>query len=778
MKSQLMQKIHNKILIECLKIKSNPLRELTEAFLREPSLLQDYEIQNQSKIERSIRVIRLFISVVIIENLFDYGWTSYCNQMHIINKHKEVSIKGRTRELLQRFYIFILRNCKNKDVITEINSCFPYLLPYEVKFENKKISRDFIQTNFPKNTSLKQIHQIKVSRKKNPIINININTKNIILEQLLRSFADNISINYSKYTGSSNVRLFFYYFEASLSFKKIQKLTDFDINTFRQQYNFFQQWREEFDIHITNSLLTKFYLFIDDFSLNTKGKRLFNSTFNRDLITNSWFIKYLNEGYTPVFRSVFEEVPIQDKLLILHQEKDKIAAASVTNITIDFTKVINPRLKEELKEYIWSLDVSLSGVRDGFRELVLFLNEANQFYEKIIPLQENNGYFSYDFILIYISRLKLRKNKKGENINLRTINNIKGFIREYLRHIKDKYNVSDIVIAQIKDSKKTYNGGNPMDPDDFQEISQEFRVRQNKNSNGELYFIIFQLSIQTKLRKGEILNLKTDSIPPFNNTNFGVIEYFSKTSKGEIIKEIFLPEDIALINRAIQITKNCRDKAPEDLKSYIFIKFREFRHTSEVHRASQGYDNFYQKIINDLYQKGKIKKRYSPYDARDTYMDGTWNSVEDGLISSLEAGVITGNTPKVAAQSYRKYDTIRYVEATYKITIGDVNIAGEITVSDEEIKSLQQVEQGAGGCKSDDCIKKDVISIGKEDSAYKCLTCSKFVTSLQRVEIFENRLEEYKKFKNEANSQIEKDYYSHLIELYAGYLAKMYILME
>ncbi|GAB0168472.1 hypothetical protein LSPCS325_19090 [Lysinibacillus sp. CTST325] len=72
-------------------------------------------------------------------------------------------------------------------------------------------------------------------------------------------------------------------------------------------------------------------------------------------------------------------------------------------------------------------------------------------------------------------------------------------------------------------------------------------------------------------------------------------------------------------------------------------------------------------ISKSLFNQGKIKFKYTPYNLRDTYIDNAWQMVEDGLISTLEVGVITGNSATVAAKHYRnRENTKRYVEALYK----------------------------------------------------------------------------------------------------------------
>jgi len=145
-------------------------------------------------------------------------------------------------------------------------------------------------------------------------------------------------------------------------------------------------------------------------------------------------------------------------------------------------------------------------------------------------------------------------------------------------------------------------------------------------------------------------------------------------------------------------------------------------------------------------------------------------SCRSGHINTLDVGAITGNSSVVASKHYRAHETIRYIEAIYMITIGDVTIQGEIVRDEKEIEDLPQVEYGAGACKSSECIK---LEIDTEDSDYKCLTCKKFVTSINRAHVFEKRLNVYKFKKEKAESSLIQQYYHGLAKLYAAFLKEI-----
>src|SRR5699024_6083081 len=129
--------------------------------------------------------------------------------------------------------------------------------------------------------------------------------------------------------------------------------------------------------------------------------------------------------------------------------------------------------------------------------------------------------------------------------------------------------------------------GNPMTETDYNVISNEFGSNKSLSVNTELYYIIFKLSVSTKLRKGEIFNLKTDCVIS-KYQKYGEIRYTPKTEFEPITAEMLI-EDILLIERAIELTQKYRMQADEELKKYIFISARR-KHKDEIKMIGQDYD--------------------------------------------------------------------------------------------------------------------------------------------------------------------------------------------
>src|SRR5699024_4134815 len=106
-------------------------------------------------------------------------------------------------------------------------------------------------------------------------------------------------------------------------------------------------------------------------------------------------------------------------------------------------------------------------------------------------------------------------------------------VRSFLRSIQLKYNISDNQLLLFKElPRDAFYSGNPIIQEDFTIINKYF-YEVTREYREELY-ILFKLSILTKLRPGELINLERNCIVS-KNEQYGTIAYFSKTSEKEKI---------------------------------------------------------------------------------------------------------------------------------------------------------------------------------------------------------------------------------------------------
>ncbi|WP_083632465.1 hypothetical protein [Domibacillus antri] len=776
---------------------SNDSDDLIKSFICEwlqTKEMQKILLERPSLSKGNIKtIIKTFITIVgkHILNQEGFTWENYCKIQHEI---LSVNYRFRLlmRQMIRNFYLYTLSseliiNEKVKKIIEQ----YSYLLLSDEFTRRNKYVRDnpFILNNittyFPLDSTVEQVIQaeyILTNGEKAPV-NFFIHTKNKFIFNIMESFVSNLSkINYL-----FSVRLFIASFEDSLRGLQINRLEDFGAKTFKIQLIYLKSLFKEYDPKARYkpiTLLVKFYRYIDDLYLEEHGNRLFTSFyFNRDIITHMHYQKSVEEGYEIVNLNSMGNCPRCHKWFVVADiEKNGTHIANLSNFLLDFELVHNTEIRKDLKDYIWNLDVIYKNIHAHFSVIRDFINEADAYYQeelKVLPLRNESiisdpllgsnerKLFSSRFIIYYYASLISNEEYTGK-----TINTYISIIHLFMKHIQHKYNISGLYIEQFSQTNVEAKGGTPISVEDFREIYKEFKARI-RTEEDELLLILFQLTIETKLRTGEILGLERDCIESIDESGtFGTIRYYSKTTDKEYKREVFIIEHIRLIEKAIHITKNVYRNAESSLRKFIFIGTHPAFQNKIIKIGWRFYDLFI-KTIDYLFYEEKIKVRYKPNSLRDTYIERAWQMVEDGLISTLEVGVITGNSAKVAARHYRdRENTKRYVEALYEVTILDEELPGEI-VENETAKDLPPVQEDAGNCASESCIKVDT----DEDSFYRCLTCKKFVTTIERSAHFERKMKEYKSKGDNATSIVERNFYTGLMELYGGYLIEMYAIM-
>ncbi|PYF02624.1 hypothetical protein LG296_11045 [Ureibacillus chungkukjangi] len=721
------------------------------------------------------------------------------------------------RNMIINFYLYVANNFLleeeniNKIKHLLINREVRYVIPYSKIREGA-----FFYTNYPKCSNPENIYQLLIDDKKSVasrLVNINFNTNNTFLFKLFEQFTlhciSNLVYEDSFTTPKERInhvcsRAFFYFFEESLKgdvfikedisekvddIQQLNTLAYFNPSKFIKQYKFFKKLDREVNAKSFNSgaYLIKFYLYIDEISIKKNGVSILDKgIFRRDFLFYNKMLTHIELGYEILVLSPFEPIPLSNKWCVVPNNKEKFTSElSRSNYYINFTEVKNKYLRDELKTYIWNYKNSHSVLKGVVPRLINFLNEFDKYrkeFEKLTTFYNNKLSLLDDFLLLYCVTLKNRKTNKGETLKestyLQTINQIK----QYLRFYQEKYNIPELTIQNLKVKTSRLDGGNPFEADDFKEIKNEFiKLKENSKTvdeqiDSELINIIFSLSCQTKLRLGEICNLKRDCIKSISESmGIGEISYISKTSNGESVPTYLLVEDIQLIQKAIDLTEEYNDEATLDNKGYVFLTMFPTKRMSNrrIGRVYAKYRLNFKNIIKSLHKAGRIRTRYEPNDARDTFIDSAWKQVESGNITPAIAAQISGNTARVAANSYRKQLDKDYLEATYMITIGGREVDGSIVDNEMEIEKLQQVVSGAGACNSKNCIKQNEVYEGSVDSEYLCLTCRKFVTSSDRVDIFERYMNFYHEKEEEAETINEKRYYNSLVELYGSYLTEI-----
>lgn len=748
--------------------------------------MQNILLERSSTMKSTIKImiIKCFIALLgkFILKQENFTWENYCRIMHEIplQKSNQILFQLPLREMTRSLYLHVLYT----DIITDsqvksfISKYSNLLLTEEYKsFEGKQNNyvNNFIRTNFPINSRSVQIIQIEAHGIKDEFLaNFYLPTRSKFLLSTMKSFLELLpKRKVNKVTNRIMVTLF----EQSLGGQKVNRLEDFNEQTFKQQLLYFDSFVESYHppaLKYLRQSLVKFYRYIDDVYLESNGIRLFKSfSFNRELIIHKHYLTSLEQGYEVINLNSLGTYPTSDKwFVVADANRYGTHIINSKNSLMNFELVHNIDFRNDIKDYIWQLDKPYTNTYSHFGKIVDFLNEADEYYQQELQVLQLNSLlteelypFSSRFLYFYYANLISNK-----EYTTSTINSWIKIIRRFLKSFQRKYNIPYITLEQFTTINVEDKGGTPIPFEDFKEIKKEFE----KKFNNEIMLIILQLGVETKIRPGEILALERDCILSIDERGkFGTIEYYTKTSRREKRREVLLIEHIRLLQKAIKITQPLYEIADNSLKRYIFLSSHN-KYKNQVIGLKNPFIDAFTAVSEELYIQGKIRYRYTPYNLRDTFIDKAWEMVEDGLISTVEVGVITGNSAGVAAKFYRNKENIkRYVEALYGVSILEDELPGSI-VDSKTVEQLPPVQNGAGNCHSELCVKIDT----DEDSFYKCLTCKKFVTTLERSSFFEQRMKIYKEKKENSTSVIEMNFYTGLIQLYGSYLAEMYAVME
>lgn len=706
-------------------------------------------------------------------NDIDDIWKSYCVCQHSINSQPK-NLQALLRKLIVHLFIKIFNinnmepRIRNIFISNESGLCLS-------NFENIEKRKQF--TNFPLGSKVNEIIPViaKYRDKKNTFqypANIQINTNQSYIIDLTREFFnDPVSASYCT---SKSARNFFYLFGESFKGLTINKFSDFSEQTFLYQFNFYQKKEESgrFVLHDNvvsySILLFKFYTFLDKRYQELFGEKLFDTvTFNRNLFRSTHYRKSFSEGATRVVVSGYEKIPNADKWFVFFP-KTKPSYKTHSNFFIDLNQVNNQYFKEDLKYFFWNYGGQ--SVFESSSYLIDFLNELDAYNQSILNLSSNSQTISSEFLIQYYSaicegEIKTQKNKEYKTS---TKNSKINSIRNFLNFYKQKYSIPELIISsfsEIPDVK--INNGIYIPEKEILSILEEFND-QCKTPDKELFKIILLLSLSTKLRIGEILSLRRDCIIE-KNEKLGTIKYYPKSTNDNLVYSSFSIEIIDLIEKAIAISRPAVISSDSTFKDLIFVyhplkSSLDFDY-DELISLYDGYKRFFYMIMKKLYKENKITMIYSPNHCRHTFINKAYELVDNHEISFLDIPIITGNSTNVAKRNYlnRQRETNEYLSA-----IEGVELFNDNKCDFKKKDRLYPILDGLGNCNSEKCVKIDFIN----DTMIDCLTCQYFVTSVEKLPVFEKNINNFESKLRFAVGEDEA-YLNKLITLNKRYVANL-----
>lgn len=741
-----------------------------------------------------------FIYIVRDFSISDISWNTYCFLMQRINKivpgwNFNGVISGKLNSFMPVGFKYIIEhtNYKSLDNIRILNEYSNYLTPRErliksnLKSKYSQYVRSNIFSNFPLNTHPSKLYLVNfeyLSSSKQLLSYqtiINFNTENRFLKELLTSFVDSITIAASDAATRIENRLFIYFFNSSLYSLpfEINDITDFSFKVFKAQFRFFEKIDKIFPLCDTKSvdILKKFYLFLIVYiKSNNYIHNIFEGTAidERVLSTKKFKARY-KQGFSFVFHTPFETPPTSDRLCIVMDSSSSARAPGYICAALDFTSVININYRRDLKNYIWNKRYAhADAVFTDFYIIREFLN-LKYFYEidnsNIIPLEKNtNEVFDENFMFTYMCSILTN------HTNESTISNRFGAIKNFLLQNKTLYNYNESLNLYLKISESSKIGGaGGIKIDDFNNIVQVFTENKYKTKYGELLFIILYLKTKTSLRIGEILSLKRNCIVEIHeDSNSGIIKIYSKTEEEETTKIISM-ECINIINRAKNLTAEFGHNAlNKSTAKYIFIKPVYNQSSFQRYTVTSLSSDFYTAFANAL-KNLDLGGKYRVYDIRHMRKNEIAKAASKKGLDIADITPIIGGTVQTNLRSYiNNNETNFYVECFTGTTVANVDVSGNIVSSKKLSNKTYILGNELGSCKESCCSKStNNDSFIQKLPFVKCLMCDNFLTTPQKVTVFESTIKYVKSLKKVSNNSEEKMLCDIVLQLLGAFYEKL-----
>lgn len=770
------------------------LRLLDEFIRNEFSNPTKLNFDSVRGIDEHLYGLKELVSLISPMKIQDINWQSYCYLMQKLhqltgNYTSKNANRGKIKFLLPKLFDYISHNTLygNLNGIEELKKYSEYLYVHEkVKVAATEsycpTILNEVYSNFPLHSNPSQLYYTKYqhstgSRETDTLVNLN--TDSNFLKELLIEFIEPFNLKKKGIATRMEYRTFIYYFDKSLSEldTNFTCIENFTFNSFKHQFKFYSKLDDESSFGSLKMIdvLKKFYIFLLSYiEINKYTHEIFKDTaINLKLLNNKHFNTMFKQGFVFVVHSPFEAPPQNNKICVVATKHKNARATEVNSIRLDFSKIYNENFREDLRNYLWQKDYNYIG--DMYTIFYIVKDFLNLKYDydcdnrNLTPMFNKNEIFTEDFMLIYMSYILTNYDKD------KTIGNIFSPVKAFLNFYKDKYNFNSMLSDYLRISSPKITGSNGgMSIEDFNKVSEEFRKNIDTSQYGELLFIILYLCTKTKLRIGDILSLRRDCIVSIDKKNYsGSIEHFTKTEEEKVITQVPL-ECVEAIEKAINLTSSYAQNAinKEQIQD-IFIIPTAFNRTNNkyyVHSISSLFYSEFYKTLKSL----DLGKKYCVYDIRHMRKNEIIKAATKANKDIPDILDMIGGTMQTNLQNYiNSKDLDFYIEVFTGTIISNVNIKGDIVLTNDEFNKVKNKSNLIGGCNKENCNKnyptKDIFN---SYPFYKCLQCEEFITSAEKFYIFEYYINEIKSAKEVSTNDTEITCYELLLQLLGVYYKK------
>lgn len=698
----------------------------------------------------------------LLNNSKNVSWESLCKQ---IQRLKELKIYG--TGYIINLYLYLIEKGVYLGEYHNYIATNKWILDSET-YKGSSFEESFFIGSNPKNIFIYKVGQ----NRRIIYLNIHDNRLRDILKDFLLHLQD---IEYY----DCKMKVFAQGFEESLSGNKLINISidSFNEKTLEEQFRYYSM-KQGRDKTICIKILKEFYTYLCE----RLGKDIFNisSGINKYYIQRMDFSTLYSDGYRVVYLNRADEISLYDKWLLSPNGYEEYTTTMKPNdfVVLNFSRVKSKKIRHELKKWAIYNSKSLKSLKNSINNLFIFFEfieneEESEYRKKIVQFTDNrykNSLIKKDDIILFLSYCK--KQHGEETLNKYKID-LKSFI-SYLILEGEKIDKSILEYFKTKKFKSIGESTNIIPVDDLKKIAEEYKREMDKSIEGKLRWIFFHLLNTTNFRPNEILNLKRDCIvkgmkkgeyeivlESDESSSIPIISMSRKTSHGKKIEVNPSKKTIRALEVAIELTKELSSEADSCISEYIFIK-----RVSKQRIDAITLDNMYRNFKRTLKKLKIPDNEYTLYSCRHTYMTNVFEKLE-----LHEALIATGHDTLKTTKRYIHFDTKEYLEAMYKVSIGNVKLNGVIVDKIENagieipnnINNIT-VKKGCGYCKTN-CEGSNEID---------CLICNNFIATLDRIPYFEQGIRYVDKLIVNEEIMHEKEHLVSIKKLYVAYLAELY----
>ncbi|MDD6589032.1 MAG: site-specific integrase [Anaerobutyricum hallii] len=560
--------------------------------------------------------------------------------------------------------------------------------------------------------------------------------------------------------------IFFNRFAESLDYHLPTDIYGFNAETLLKQEKFYISIRREPELE--NRF---FYRFI----LNKQGDKKTISIadgLTLGYIMSEGLAKYYIKGYKYVPLNPNEPVPSIDLWAISPNGlEQKTAMDKPEHLRyLDFTRISNLMIRQAAKQWFWS--EAKAGFDNRYRNICYIMeffeyrdSLRSLYLDKFIQARAETNLDIANTVLA--EEVIMYTNKWNEKLTARSYSARVVPLKLFLQFMNDNsiYKTEIAAFEYLNTSGKGTKPQQeimPVPKNDFAKLIEILEKKAQDNTLHMLYYIIFCLNTLTPLRITSILDL-SDNCLVEKRRGIYALEVKVKTSDGDE-KDIQISREVKrLVEVALSLTAETRQKAPAEQKHYLFLVNNQKDFYRSIPSAS------YRKYLHECCVGVGIPS-YSAQNLRKTYYTNLIENAIKKNVSLMSLKELTGHANIDTTENYYVKENIRnYLEATYGVEIGNMPVIGTVVQDYPEAKNEDIVNDGCGYCRNPEC---NVLGTAN------CLMCKGFITTPKHIAQFQEAINVLNKQIIDNDNPHDKEHLYAVKRLYAAYLEQLYIRKE